>query len=162
MLALLLAVGIVVADQWTKEWVRAAFVYGDMRPVVDGFFSLTYVRNTGAAWGMLGGHGLWLIALSIVMLVLLVGFRRSLLKDTVSHRIALGLLIGGIVGNLIDRLRFGYVVDFLHFYYRRFEWPSFNIADSAICVGVGIYLLTSFREEWRARRAAPAPESPAA
>ncbi len=162
MLALLLAVGVVVADQATKEWVRAAFHYGDMRPVVDGFFSLTYVRNTGAAWGMLGGHGLWLIALSVVMLTLLVAFRRSLLRDTLSHRLALGLLIGGIVGNLIDRLRFGYVVDFLHFYYRRFEWPSFNLADSAICIGVGIYLLTSFLDDWRMRRAPAARESSAA
>lgn len=105
MLPLLTALVITLSDQWTKHVVRADFYYGESRPVVEGFFNLTYVRNTGAAWGMLGNYTHVLTAISVIMLVAMVFFRRSFLNDTWSHRFALGLLVGGIIGNLMDRLR---------------------------------------------------------
>ncbi|MFH0907961.1 MAG: signal peptidase II [bacterium] len=143
MTALLVALFITVSDQFTKQLVRDGFFLGESRVVVDGFFSLTYVRNTGAAWGMFGGQNAWLSALSLAMLAIMVIFRRSFLSDTWKHRATLGLMIGGIVGNLLDRVRLGYVTDFLDIYIGSAHWPAFNIADSAICTGVGIYVLTS-------------------
>ena len=144
MLALLLSFAIVVLDQVTKHWVRTHFYPGQTTPVLDGLFNLSFVRNTGAAWGLLGGFNAGLVAVSIVMLTLLVIFRKRFLNDTLVHRIALGLMIGGIVGNLCDRIKLQYVVDFLDFYWRQSHFPSFNVADSAICVGTGLYVLSSF------------------
>ena len=144
MLALLVTVLVTLADQWTKLWVRADFALGESRPVIDGFFHFTYVRNTGAAWGILGGQNTGLTILSAVMLVLMVVFRRSFLSDTWEHRLALGLMLGGILGNLLDRFRLGWVTDFFDFYIGSWHWPAFNIADAAICSGVGIYILSAF------------------
>ena len=139
-----IALGISVADQLTKQWVRNSFALGESRPVIDGFFDLVYVRNTGAAWGMLRDHSWALVALSIVMLILMMVFRRALLSDTWEHGLAYGLLIGGIVGNLLDRIRLTAVTDFLDFYIGGYHWPAFNIADSAICCGVFLYILSAF------------------
>lgn len=144
MLPLVVAVIIALSDQWTKAIVRATFALGESRPVIDGLFNLTYVRNTGAAWGILGGQNTSLTLLSLVMLLLMIMFRRSFLGDTWEHRLALGLMIGGIVGNLLDRVRLGWVTDFFDFYVKGWHWPAFNIADAAICTGVGIYILSAF------------------
>lgn len=141
MTPLLVALGIVLLDQATKEWVRGAFALHESVPVLPGCFHLTYIRNTGAAWGMFSGQNLTLSLLAVVMLAALLVFRRKLLPPGRLHRLALGLLCGGIVGNLFDRLRLDYVTDFLDFFWRGWHWPAFNVADAAICTGVGIYLL---------------------
>lgn len=141
MLVLLLGLMIVILDQWTKQWIRVAFVHGKSRPVVDGFFNLVYVRNDGGAWNILSGHGLILILISIAVLVILFIYRRSFLQEQLSHKVLLGLMVGGIVGNLIDRIRFGWVTDFLDFQFGSYNFPSFNVADSAICIAVGLYIL---------------------
>lgn len=143
MLALIVGLLVAVLDQITKYAVRMAFSVGESRPLISGFFDLTYVRNTGAAWGMFGGQNASLTVLSVVMLVAMVVFRRSFLSDTWEHRLALGLMIGGIVGNLLDRLRLGWITDFLDFHAGRYHWPAFNVADAAICIGVGIYILSA-------------------
>lgn len=143
MLALWLSLAIAILDQATKYVVQARFYYGESLPVIRGFFNLTYVRNTGAAWGMLGGWNLWLAFLSVVILGALLIFRRSFLVDCRLHRVALGLMTGGIVGNLVDRLRLQYVVDFMDFRFGSYAFPAFNVADSAICIGVAIYALSS-------------------
>jgi len=144
MLALALGLIVVILDQCTKVWVRETFIYGgEPQVVLPGFFNLVYVRNPGAAWGMLGGQQVILILLSIVVLVLLSVFHRRVLNPTTDHRIALGLMIGGILGNLIDRIKLGWVTDFLDFQFGTYHWPSFNVADSAICIAVGLYLLSS-------------------
>lgn len=143
MLVLLLGFAIALLDQVTKYAVRISFSVGESRTVLEGFFDLTYVRNSGAAWGMFGGQNASLTILSVVMLVVMLVFRRSFLSDTWEHRVALGLMVGGIVGNLMDRLRLGWVTDFLDFHWRQYHWPAFNVADAAICVGVGIYILSA-------------------
>ena len=158
MTPLLVALLVILFDQATKEWVRGAFSLHESVPVVPGFFHLTYIRNTGAAWGMFSGQNLALALLAFAMLVALVLFRRKILPPGRLHRIALGLLCGGIVGNLFDRLRLDYVVDFLDFFHRGWHFPAFNVADSAICVGVAIYVLGTLLAP---RAAAPAPETPA-
>jgi len=151
MLALILCMAIVVSDQLTKEVVQRVFAYGESVPIIPGFFNLVYVRNTGAAWGMFGHMNVFLCLLSIGMLVALVRFRRSFLNDSILHRITLGLMLGGIIGNLMDRIRLMWVVDFLDFHIGVHHWPSFNIADSAICVGVGLYIITSLKTERKNR-----------
>ncbi|MCU0858067.1 MAG: signal peptidase II [Pontiellaceae bacterium] len=146
MLVLILGLMIVWLDQLTKLWIRGSFVYGgEPQAVIPGFFNLVYVRNEGAAWGMLGGQMPVLILLSAVVLTLLAVYHRKILEPALDHRIALGLMVGGICGNLIDRVRVGWVTDFLDFYIGTYHWPSFNVADSAICIAVGIYMISSFR-----------------
>jgi signal peptidase II len=140
----LVALLVAVADQFTKQVVRYNFALGESRPIIDGFFDLTYVRNTGAAWGMFRNHGEILILISVVMLVLMLVYRHSLITNAMEHKIAFGLLVGGIVGNLMDRIRLEAVTDFLDVYVGTHHWPAFNIADSAICIGVGVYILSSF------------------
>jgi len=143
MFVLLIGLAVILLDQLTKQWIRSAFVYGESRPVIDGFFNLTYVRNDGAAWNILSGQSIILILISVVVLVLLVIYRRSFLQEQFSHKILLGLMIGGIVGNLIDRIRFGWVTDFLDFQFGTYHYPSFNVADSTICIAVGLYIITN-------------------
>lgn len=134
----------VVADQATKQAISGSLDMYERRPVFPGFFDLTRLHNTGAAWGMFSDHPEILALVSIVMFILLVVFRRHILSNTTSHRWAYGLLVGGIVGNMIDRVKYGYVVDFLDFFVGDWHYPAFNIADSCICVGVGIYIASSF------------------
>jgi signal peptidase II len=145
MLVLILSAFIVLLDQVTKYLVRLHFFPGEAVTIVPGCFNLAFVRNTGAAWGMLGGFNGALALLSVAMLAVIVLFRRWFLSDALIHKVCMGLMIGGIVGNLIDRLRLSYIVDFLDFHWRNLRhFPAFNVADSAICVGVGLYILSAF------------------
>ncbi|MEI7435673.1 MAG: signal peptidase II [bacterium] len=155
MLALWIGFVILTLDQATKFWIRTAFYHGESWTVVPAFFSLTYVQNTGAAWGIFGGLNGWLAVLSFVLLVLLAIFRRTWLSDSIAHRIVLGGLIGGILGNLADRARLGYVVDFLDFYCRSWHFPAFNVSDAAICISVSLYLLTTTAPSRPASSSAP-------
>jgi signal peptidase II len=143
MLVLMLGLVVLILDQLTKQAIRNHLVYGESRPIIDGFFNLVYVRNDGAAWNILSGHGIVLILISVSVLVLLFVYRRSFLQEQFSHRILLGFLIGGIAGNLVDRIRFGWVTDFLDFQFGSYHYPSFNVADSAICIAIGLYVLTN-------------------
>ncbi len=140
---------IIILDQWTKFLILSRFEYGESIQIIANFFSLTYVRNTGAAFGFLATANpsfrvpFFLIVPIVAMVVL--GFLYRDLPETAKWRsMALGLVSGGAIGNLIDRIRLGYVVDFLDFHYQtKYYFPAFNVADSAICVGVGILLLTN-------------------
>lgn len=143
MIVLISSVIITLADQASKQWVRWSYGLGESRPVIEGFFNITYLRNTGAAWGLFGGHNYLLGILSILVLAGMLIFRRSFLTHALEHKLALGLLAGGILGNLIDRIRLGYVTDFLDFHIGDYHWPCFNVADMAIVLGVGIYLISS-------------------
>ena len=143
MLVALLSLGIIVLDQVSKHWITLKFSLGESLPVVPGYFNVAYVRNPGAAWGMFGGSTGILAVLSIAVLLVLLFFRRSFLSDSLIHRIALAFMIGGISGNLIDRIRLRYVIDFLDFCWQNHHFPAFNVADSSICVGVGLYMVTA-------------------
>lgn len=152
MLILFLAAIVALLDQATKHWIQNEFDFGQSRPVIEGLFNLTYVRNTGAAWGILQDQNLFLAILSLLVLGLLLSFRRVFIRDTTAHRVGLGLMVGGILGNLMDRLRAQHVVDFLDFHWSAHHFPAFNVADSAICVGVGLYILTEFLRSRREER----------
>ena len=139
-------------DQATKAAVLRVFRQGGSIGIVPGFFDLRLVLNRGAAWGMLSGRRVLLVAVSAGMLWFLWANRKDL-ADSRSGRFALGLLTGGIVGNLIDRAFRGEVVDFLDFHVGSpWAWPRFNVADSAICAGVALLLVSSFLPWFRARR----------
>ena len=141
---LVLAAAAVFLDQATKLAVQRGIGLHEVIPVIPGFFQLVHVRNAGAAWGIFGNQTFMLTIISLVMLILILVFRTHIMEDRLSHRIAFGLLIGGIIGNLIDRIKDSYVTDFLDFFIGTAHWPAFNVADSCICVGVGIYIFTSF------------------
>jgi signal peptidase II len=152
MLPLCIALAIGIFDQATKLLIQKHFVLHESVCVVPGIFDLRYIQNTGAAWGIFAGGHLWLALLSVVMLIVIVVFRKSFLTDGLMDRICLGLIIGGIVGNLVDRVRLQYVVDFLDFYWRTHHFPAFNVADSAICVGVGLYIASQIMTARNASR----------
>lgn len=143
MQVLLIAGLITILDQVSKQAIRDHFrdIQGSTTPVIEGFFNLNYVGNTGAAWGIFQNNSAGLGLLSVVVLIVLAIFRKKILRDDVCHRVAFGLMVGGIAGNLLDRVRVGHVVDFLDFYAGKHHFPSFNVADSAICVGVTIYII---------------------
>ena len=146
---------VVVLDQTTKWLVRQTFpCEGSGFVVVPGLFDLCYIRNIGAAWGVLSGWQAFLIAFSLAAMALLVWRRHTLLGDLPLRWLVLGLLIGGISGNLIDRVWLQYVVDFLYFHWGPHYFPAFNVADSSICVGVGLFILLQWREERRRKSAA--------
>lgn len=132
-----------MSDQVTKYAIRDSFSLGESNAVVTSFFNLTYVRNTGAVWGSLQHQNEWLAIVSIAVLVLIALFYRYLADGRMIFSAALGCITGGIIGNLIDRIKLGWVTDFLDFYWHASHWPAFNIADSAICIGVGLYLIAS-------------------
>lgn len=137
------ALVIVFIDQAAKVAVRRELVFGESLRVIPGFFSLSHIRNTGAVWGIFQQQNTWLVLLSLLILALLAFFHRRLTYDRLSLYFGIGCIVGGITGNLIDRIRLGWVTDFLDFYWNGAHWPCFNIADSAICVGVFLYLFSS-------------------
>ena len=145
--ALLLGVLLFSLDQTSKQFAIKWVPSGRPIEVIPDFFNLNLITNTGAAWGIMRGQGLWLTALAIVALGVLLIARRHFTHVGLLPRITLGLLLGGIGGNLADRLLYGHVVDFLDFYIGPWHWPAFNVADSAICIGVFLYLLDSFKRD---------------
>lgn len=138
---------VILLDQLTKYIVLERFNLGESIPVIQDFFSLTYVRNPGAAFGIFAqSHPSFRIPFFLLIPLIALGVIgyvfRNLPDESKLLSTALSLVIGGAVGNLIDRIRFGYVVDFLDFHWKyQYHFPAFNVADSAICVGVGILIL---------------------
>lgn len=151
----LLALFIIIIDQFTKWIVLHSIYEGEERVVIPGFFNLAHRVNTGAAWSMFTGNNALLAVVALVALVVLYLSRRHFNSHTVLGQIAFGLIFGGIIGNLIDRLLPGRhaVVDFLHFYMQPrgaldpWDFPAFNVADSAICTGVALIFIISWRKE---------------
>jgi signal peptidase II len=131
--------------------------------VLKGFFNLVHWGNTGAAWSLFTGNNLILAMVAVVALFVLFRHRHHFDAHTFMGQVALGLIFGGIIGNLTDRLLFGHVTDFLYFYIERrgaepLGFPAFNVADSAICIGVGLVFISSLRSD----RPMPAPAQPQA
>jgi signal peptidase II len=150
-LLLILAVVVFVVDQLTKLWIAQRLVYGTYGElfgairVIKGFFYLVHVGNTGAAWSMFSGQSMLLAILAAGTLAAIFVWRESLgLRDRLTQ-IAFGLLCGGILGNLVDRVVHGHVIDFIDLHFGSYVYPTFNVADSGICVGVILYLWQSLR-----------------
>jgi len=141
---------IVLLDQGTKALVVRTLPLHGYVSLIDGVLSLSHVRNRGAAFGLLSDWDLpyqtvLLAALSLCALLAIAVYFVRLPPTARLPRMALALVLGGAVGNLFDRLRLGYVVDFVHVYWRQHQWPDFNVADSAITVGVTLLVLDILR-----------------
>ena len=146
------AVLIALLDQLSKVLVCYFLTDNQIVPVIPGIFNLVNWHNTGAAWGVFQDYNMVLAIISLVTVLALYFFRHSFQIHHPGCATALGLIAGGIIGNLADRLRLHHVVDFLDFYTGRQHWPAFNVADSAICVGVGLYFISSLLAERQAKK----------
>jgi len=145
-----IALIVLATDQLTKYWIVHTLPFptygpGEWIPVIDGFFHLVHVGNTGAAWSLFTGQSRLLAMLAFLTLGAIYYWRRTLGLRERWMQISFGLLCGGIVGNLIDRLAYGHVVDFLDFHFGSYVYPTFNVADSGIVIGVGIYFVRNLR-----------------
>ena len=137
---------VVVLDQATKLWIDAAMPLHASFPVIDGFFNITYVRNPGAAFGFLAGapplfRSLFFVCVTIAAIVLILYYLYKNPSRGPLLTLSLAFILSGALGNLIDRVRYGEVIDFLDFYLGRVHWPAFNVADTAICIGAALLFL---------------------
>ena len=137
---------VVVLDQIAKTVVTSHLELHRSVSVIHGFFALTYVRNTGAAFGLLAGRledlrVPFFLTVSLLALAVLIGFLRGLPPERRAVTVACGAVLGGAIGNMIDRFAFGEVIDFLDVYVGAYHWPAFNVADAAITIGVIVLCL---------------------
>ena len=148
----IVSLSVLLLDQWTKGIITRTFDVHQSRSVVGNLFDLTYVRNSGAAFGLFASVDSSVKAIvlnSVAVLVFLIVSAYALRSSHKSVRLQVGLalILGGAVGNLLDRVRFTYVVDFLDFSISGHHWPAFNLADSAICAGVALLFLDMLQRE---------------
>jgi len=145
---------LVLIDQFSKVMIEQYYLLGESTPIIKGFFSFTYVRNTGAAFGF-GAQAHDSIRKFLFLLIpVLVCFYLVYLiwktrKGDVLLSLAYSLILAGAIGNLIDRFWLGYVVDFFHFYFRDYHYPAFNVADSCVTVGAAFLIFDFFKETRR-------------
>ena len=152
----LIAVVIILLDQATKWVIVGTLQLGQGLPIVPGFFDLVFVLNPGAAFSFLATlpdsvRNPFFITISVTAVILILVYRTRHLQQHELASLSLALVLGGAIGNLIDRLRYGMVVDFLLVHVYEYHWPAFNVADSAISVGVTLMVLDMFLE-WRRER----------
>ncbi len=146
-----LAGGVFMIDQTTKAWAMKVLRYGGDMPIISGFLNFAYAQNTGIAFSMLDDHGdtgrwgLSAVAFVASTLVLYFFWRTPRTDDRVMG--ALALLLAGIVGNVTDRMRLGYVIDFIDVQFGNWHYPTFNVADMAICVGAGLLIIDMIRSK---------------
>jgi len=156
-----IALAVLALDQLTKALILKFLPeMGDERIVIAGFFKLVHWWNTGAAWSLFTGNNLMLAAVAAVALCVLFLSRHHFESRTLVGQVAFGFIIGGITGNLVDRLRVKHVIDFLYFYVQTRDgsprgFPAFNVADSAICTGVGLIFLITWKAERASKTAEP-------
>ena len=140
---------VIVLDQVTKYWALQALNYGDPVAITPGF-NLMLVYNTGAAFSLLSDASGWqrwfFAAVALVVSVVITVWLSRLDSDQWWLPAALALILGGAIGNFWDRITVGYVIDFIQLYYQKWTWPAFNVADSAICVGAAMLLLSGWRQ----------------
>jgi signal peptidase II len=147
----LVGMTVFIVDQLTKEAIAERLAFPTFGPphhieIIPGFFNLVHVGNTGAAWSMFSGKGTMLALIAAVTLVAIFFFRRHLGLRHPFAQTCFGMLCGGTVGNLVDRIRHGHVIDFLDFHFGRYIYPTFNVADMGIVLGVFGYILWSLRQ----------------
>lgn len=144
------AIAVIVLDQLTKAAIVARFSLHESRPVMDGFFNLVYVLNPGAAFGFLATMSetfryIFFTGITAVVIVLILYYVMKSKPQHILMVLSLSLIFSGAVGNLIDRVRFGAVVDFLDVYIRTAHWPAFNVADSSISIGAALMIWEMIR-----------------
>jgi signal peptidase II len=142
-----LSVIVIALDLYTKHLIQQAFAFGD-KLTITSFFDLVRYHNEGAAFGFLndaGGWQKWFFTAISAIAIIVITYLIKKHSEQKLFCLGLALVLGGAIGNLYDRITLGYVVDFLNFHINNYYWPAFNVADSAICVGVGLLLWDSFK-----------------
>jgi signal peptidase II len=147
---LAMAALVLLLDQMTKAWIISTLRIHESLTVIGGFFNITHVRNPGAAFGFLAGASpafryVFFLAVTVAAIVLILHYLRTTRIEDISLVFSLSLILAGAVGNLIDRVRFGEVVDFFDVYIGVHHWPAFNVADAAITSGAAILMIILFR-----------------
>lgn len=141
------AIPVLILD-WGSKWLVQTYItqITEVIPIIPGFFNLRHDRNTGAAFGVLAGHRILLILITIAALAFIFAYYLRF-RESRWMQISLGFLLGGAIGNFIDRIRLGEVVDFLQFGIasQSLFWPTFNIADVSVCIGAGMLIVYLFR-----------------
>lgn len=158
---LAVSLAVLFLDQWTKGIVTRTMEVHQSKTVIPNVFDLTYVRNSGAAFGLFASvdsamKAVVLNSVAVVVFLIVSAYALRSSHKSVRLQVGLALILGGAVGNLLDRVRFGYVVDFLDFSVSGHHWPAFNVADSAICIGVAVLFLDMLGHE---EEPAPGPDA---
>lgn len=149
-----IAVVMIVVDQWTKYLVIENMTIGESIPVIENIFYLTSHRNPGAAWGILQGQMWFFYIITLIVVGIIIYYIEHYAKTNRLLGISLGLVLGGAIGNLIDRVRFQEVVDFVDVYIFSYDFPIFNVADSSLVVGVILIgIITLFEEARKDKKA---------
>ena len=149
---------VLILDQATKIFIDRTMDLHSSITVVENFFNITYIRNKGAAFGFLAETSFRLpffILISIIAVVVIIGILRKLRPEQKLTAVSLSLIFAGALGNLIDRIRLGEVIDFIYVHWYEHYWPAFNVADSAICVGVFLLAFDMLLDERRRKSAKP-------
>jgi len=149
---LIFCFGILLLDQWTKCLIVQKLTLYQRVEVIQGFFNIIHVRNTGGAFGIFGGEkgglgSILFVVVSLIAIGSLVFLFIKLGENEKTLALSFSLVLSGAIGNLIDRLRYGEVIDFLDFYLSSTHWPAFNVADSAICIGIGLMALELLKRD---------------
>lgn len=148
----IIALFVIIVDQLTKWLVVKNMELGESIEVIQNVFYITSHRNAGAAWGILQGKMAFFYIITTVVIVGIIYFIQTTTKGKVMYGISLGLILGGAIGNFIDRIRHQYVVDFINTYIFSYDFPIFNIADSSLVIGVILLLIVMLREESAAKK----------
>lgn len=156
MLFIVISIAGIMADQLSKTAIDRSMRLFDSIPVLEDFFHITYVRNKGAAFSFLSNASwrlpFFIAVSSIASIIIIIAYSRLLAQQKLA-RVSLAMIFSGAVGNLIDRIRLGEVIDFLDVHWRQHHWPAFNVADSLICVGVFLLAIDMILEEKRQKTA---------
>ncbi|MBI4619082.1 MAG: signal peptidase II [Desulfobacterales bacterium] len=147
LITIAIVLGVILLDQCSKIYIDRVLPLYYSIPIVKNFIHITYIRNTGAAFGLLASRGtgfkvFFFFITSIIAIIVILFFLRSLKDTETLLTSSLSLIMGGAIGNLIDRVRLGEVIDFIDFHWYSYHWPAFNVADSAITVG-GVFLIVN-------------------
>ena len=150
----IVALSVIVLDQASKLFIQATIPLGHSIPVIPNLFAIVHILNPGAAFGLLAARSSafrnpFFVSISILAIGFIIYYRHRGLRSHSLASFALSLILGGALGNLVDRLRLGMVVDFLDVHYLQYHWPAFNVADSAITIGVSLMMLELILDEKR-------------
>ncbi|TXL67612.1 lipoprotein signal peptidase [Cerasibacillus terrae] len=145
----LIALIVIGIDQLSKWIIVKNMEIYEQIPVIDGFFYITSHRNRGAAWGILQDQMIFFYIITVIVIIGIVYFLHKYGKDSILMSVSLSLILGGAIGNFIDRLLHKEVIDFLDFIIFTYDYPIFNIADSALVIGVILLMIVTFKEEKR-------------
>jgi signal peptidase II len=159
---LIFCFGILVLDQWTKSLIIQKLLLYQKVEVIQGFFNIVHVRNTGGAFGIFGGDkgglgSILFVVVSLIAIGVIIFLFIKIKENEKTLALSFSLILSGAIGNLIDRLRYGEVIDFLDFYLSSTHWPTFNVADSAICIGIGLMALELLKRDHKEGNKSRAP-----